>query len=108
MLQILILYVYHLLINHVGAVTEESEEEFHEQTWFIIVVVVVGLITVTLVILMMVCVVRSVRNNKNHEGKYNGKILVCLMRNVRHHVLHLLFTRRDILVYECSFYSGRY
>ena len=59
----------------VGAVTgrEEENEQFHEQTWFIVVVVLVGMIVVTFIILMLVCVVRSVRNNKSHEGKYNGK-----------------------------------
>ena len=89
-----ILHVTSSTINHVGAVTaEESGEEFHEQTWFIVVVVLVGLITVTFIILMMVCVVRSVRNNKDHhEGKYNGKICFISLGSfsmyVRHSVSH--------------------
>ena len=80
--------------NLAGAVTgaEDGGEEFHEQTWFIVVVVLVGLITVTFVILMMVCVVRSVRNNKSNEGKYNGKMFIILR----------------IYDYIMFFFSGRY
>lgn len=64
-----------LFINIVGAVTgtEEEGEEFHEQTWFIVVLTLIGLVMVTFILLMIVCVVRSVRHNNNHEGKYNGE-----------------------------------
>ena len=76
--------VLHCPPNLAGAVTgtEDSGEEFHEQTWFIVVVVLVGLITVTFFILMVVCVVRSVRNNKSNEGKYNGQIFLLLVKNL--------------------------
>lgn len=58
----------------VGAITgTEDEKEFHEQSWFIVVVVLIGMVVVTCLVLMIVCVARSVRRNKNHEGKYNGK-----------------------------------
>lgn len=63
------------LTNNVGAVTgtEEDGEEFHEQTWFIVVLTLIGLVMLTFILLMIVCLARSVRHNKNHEGKYNGK-----------------------------------
>lgn len=72
------------LINDVGAVTgaEEEDEEFHEQTWFIVVVVIVGLIMVTIIVLMLVCVARSVRRDKSHEGKYNGNLNCVTVANI--------------------------
>ena len=76
----------------VGAITGTDEEKFHEQSWFIIIVALIGIILVTFILLMIVCVVRSVRQNRNHEGKYNGKWLG-------------QYYRSDIGYFSCS---GRY
>jgi len=60
----------------VGAITGTDEEKFHEQSWFIVVVALIGMILVTFILLMIVCVIRSVRQNRNHEGRYNGKVII--------------------------------
>jgi len=57
-----------------GAVTGSEDEKLHTETWFIVLMILIAVGVVGCLVLMAACVVRSVRQNKQSEGKYNGEL----------------------------------
>jgi len=56
-----------------GAVSGSEDDKIHTETWFIVLMILIAVGVVGCLVVMAACVVRSVRQNKRSEGKYNGK-----------------------------------